>query len=250
MKRRKTDSWRDKVDATGLNNVEGYRQIREVLASLTDSAETQRALDYIAIQFPAVRRMETVDVKDKFLELIAAAGLAKDQSFTPGEKELPYNLARGIRRSQAVALMLEKHPQTRLLAGFAVSLLSMFFGNVFDDVRKRQFGDSTLNFEQAMWAAGETLEFWGKSLKRGGPVDLPKGRVNVELIEMINVIRKHETQKLTFRELFDALQYAGIHVPDEESLRVFVFRAERRGHLKRRSSKSRAGAKRSEMPRQ
>jgi hypothetical protein len=46
-------------------------------------------------------------------------------------------------------------------------------------------------------------------LKERKPIDLGKGRVNVELLELIRTIRSHQTKKLRPKELKEALEYAG-----------------------------------------
>jgi hypothetical protein len=56
--------------------------------------------------------------------------------------------------------------------------------------------------------------------------------VNVELTELIKILRKHQKARLTYRELYEALKYAGVHVADEETLRVFEWRARKRGWIK------------------
>jgi hypothetical protein len=72
------------------------------------------------------------------------------------------------------------------------------------------------------------LEFVAELLR--GRVATPKGRINLELIKWINFLRKHQTERLTDRELHAALEYAGFALPIEEhSWAIFMNRARKRG---------------------
>jgi hypothetical protein len=71
----------------------------------------------------------------------------------------------------------------------------------------------------------------GKMLKTGKAPDM-KGTVNVELLKLYKILRKHEKVKLTYRELREAMAHAGVHVEDEDALRQFIFRAKKKGWLR------------------
>jgi hypothetical protein len=55
-----------------------------------------------------------------------------------------------------------------------------------------------------MWTVGKTLELMGKVFRTGKAPDM-KGKVNVELLNLIKVLRKHEKVRLTYRELREAI---------------------------------------------
>ena len=88
-------------------------------------------------------------------------------------------------------------------------------------------------FAHILWTAGATLEWLGKMLKERKPIpiNVGKGRANVELLELIRNIRTHQVKKLKPTELRQALEYAGYHVSDEEALRLFEWRAKKKGKL-------------------
>jgi hypothetical protein len=73
----------------------------------------------------------------------------------------------------------------------------------------------------------------GKTLKERKPIPISvgKGRANVELLELIRQIRTHQVKKLKPSELKQALEYAGYHISDEEALRLFEWRAKKKGQL-------------------
>src|SRR5438132_485357 len=62
-------------------------------------------------------------------------------------------------------------------------------------------------------------------------LQLGKGGINTELVDLIRTIRKHQLKRLKTREVLEILTYVGIHVPDEEGLRVFEWRARKKGLL-------------------
>ena len=108
----------------------------------------------------------------------------------------------------------------------------MIFGGMFEGVSRSNFGDAgpkTTN--DWMWTVGTVFESLGQTMKTGKAPDL-KGRVNVELIGVIKLVRQHQTAKLTYRELQEALEYAGVFVQDEETLRLFEWRARKKGWIK------------------
>ncbi len=90
-----------------------------------------------------------------------------------------------------------------------------------------------LTGNQMSWAVGATLEWLGKMLKAGKPIPIysDKGRAGVERLELIRTIRAHQKRKLTPKEMRQVLEYAGYHVSDAEALRLFEWRAKKKGQL-------------------
>lgn len=127
---------------------------------------------------------------------------------------------------------LHEHEELRIAAGFIAAFAVGILGAIYNDISTRYFGDAgPKETKDLIWVVGTTLEVLGKSL-RTGEVQGVKGRINVELVQLIAVIQEHEIAKLSYKELLDALNYAGQQVADEEALRVFVFRARKKGWIK------------------
>ena len=60
----------------------------------------------------------------------------------------------------------------------------------------------------------------------------PKGKKNIERAELVQFIRSHQRGRLTWSEMADALRHARANVPeDPEALRLWVWKAERKGLL-------------------
>jgi hypothetical protein len=227
--------WRGKLDAWAVEFIEGYRKASAVRNTLSDRAAWRAKLEEIATQHPQIRVLGQVDVLPEFLDLLSRsesiASLIAELEPTPGSKTLSEPVARFIEVMQGVTQALED-PEMRIAAGVISAIAITVLGSIYENTSKAYFGDAgPRETKEFMWLAGTTLEFLGKTFKTGKPPDL-KGKINVELIELIKVLRQHQTSKLTYRELRDALQHAGLHVPDEETLRVFEWRAKKKGWIK------------------
>jgi hypothetical protein len=71
------------------------------------------------------------------------------------------------------------------------------------------------------------LEFLAKLVR--GRWEPPKGKINTELIAMVNLINSHQIWRLTPQELRLALAHGGLRVPEGETWRVWLHRAKKRG---------------------
>jgi hypothetical protein len=228
------DAWRIKLDPWAVQFLEGYRKASAERGSIGDPAKWHEKMQEIAIKHPQIRELGKVEVLPEFLDrLLQNEELAKHLSVfnpSPGTKTMSAPVATFINIAQTVTLALDD-PQMRVFAGFAIGFPGLIFWNLYRDVSKRYFGDAGPKADDLMWTVGTTLEVAGKMLKTGKAPDI-KGKVNVELLKLIKLLRKHEKIKLTYRELRDALAYAGVHVADEGALRTFVSRAKKKGWLR------------------
>jgi hypothetical protein len=232
MKRR--GDWREKLDPEGVSCLEGFRKTAEVRATVKDSSQWRAKLDAIRAQHPELRVLAKVDVVPEFLKLVLAnedlANLVSSFEQTPGTKVMPRPAARFVEVTQLVTLALED-PQMRVAAGFISGFAALILGNIYRDVSRGYFGDAgPQKPEDWMWTLGTVLEILGQGLKGKSP--RLKGKINLELIELIKIIRTHQKERLTYRELRAALEYAGVHPPDEEALRLFEWRAHKKGWIK------------------
>jgi hypothetical protein len=232
MKRK--SNWREKLDDSTLELLEGVRKASEIRNKITDPVALHAKLEQIAVEHPQIRALKQIAVLPEFLERLLKSDLTAQfvQSFQPtaGSKTMPERVAQFVEVMQLVTLAMED-PEMRIAAGALAGITTLILGAIYEDVSKSHFGDAGSTKEgKELWTLGKTLEILGKTLQTGKPPDI-KGRVNVELIELIKLLRKYQKVKLTYRELREALEYAGVHI-DEESLRVFEFRARKRGWIK------------------
>jgi hypothetical protein len=231
MKRK--DDWRNKLDPWALEFLEGYRKASAERGSMGDPAKWHEKMEEIAAKHPQIRELGKVEVLPEFVDrLLQNEELAKHLSFfnpSPGTKTMDAPVARFVNIAQIVTLALDD-PQMRVFAGFGVGFIGLMFGSFYSDISKMYFGDAGPKSDELMWTVGKTLEVMGKTFRTGKAPDM-KGKVNVELLKLIKVLRKHEKVKLTYRELKEAIAYAGVHI-EEEALRQFIFRAKKKGWLR------------------
>jgi hypothetical protein len=164
------------------------------------------------------------------LESLKEAGMPMGENLKPGEHKLPENAARlfeNIQMMQEISNDPEFPKAFSILTAFGL----MIAQEVYSGIALQRFGTRDLNGDQMIWTAGATLESFGRMLRERKPLDLGKGRVNVELLGLIRTIREHQTKKLRPKELKQALAYAGYHISDEESLRIFEWRSKEKGQL-------------------
>jgi hypothetical protein len=232
MKRKR--SWREKLDLDGLNSLEGFKKAAEAFKTSKDSSQWRAKLLKIADQHPQIRVLGIVDVLPEFLTLLLSneelAKLIAQFESTPGKKVLPGPVARLVEIAQSVTLALED-PQMRIVAGFASAFAAVIVGNIYEDISKSHYGDAgPKNSKDWLWTIGTTIESVGHAIKTGKGPKL-KGKINRELAEMIKMIRSHQKERLTYRELRLALEHAGVSAPDEETLRGFEWRARKKGWI-------------------
>jgi len=232
MKRK--DDWRNKLDNWALEFLEGYRKASAERGRIEDPAKWHEKMEEIAAKHPQIRELAKVEILPEFIDrLLQNEELAKHLSAfdpSPGTKTMSPPVATFVNIAQTVTLALDDE-QMRVFAGFAIAFVGVLFGNLYRDVSKMYFGDAGPKSDDLMWTVGKTLEVMGKMARTGKAPEM-KGKVNVELLNLIKTLRKHEKVKLTYRELREAIAYAGVHIEDEDALRQFIFRAKKKGWLR------------------
>lgn len=121
-------------------------------------------------------------------------------------------------------------PKGKQAFTIGTSFLLLTLRNQYDAVARRKFGTRKLTDEEIAWTIGTVLRDLGRSL-RNELVEPPKGRANAELLELLKLIRDHQIKKLKPGEFKQILQYAGVRVPEGDALRIFEWRAKKKGQL-------------------
>jgi hypothetical protein len=237
QKRDKPDatSWRNKLDEEGVRALDEYR--KEKLKVLEDQKK-RGPRNWIDELFEIVgKRPINTEQEEKSADL----KLEIDGTLTPVQADAAIRDAiSSMETLSAVDLWApisgvfeQAGPKGRQSISLGFAMLLSFFMSEFQGVRKRHFGDDALTERQVFWVLGMTLETIGRTLRTGDASPPMKGRVNVELVEFIKLIRKHQKPEmnLSYRELKSALEYVLIHTSNEEALRLFVHRAQKRGWL-------------------
>jgi hypothetical protein len=233
MKRKLHDptSWRAKLTSEGIQYLEQYRlqklQLRERerkegRVSLLDQAEEMFARTSQPTEL-------TPEMKEFYNKNPAAtAQLEKVMSELLGPIPPPSTMELW----KGIASILE---QVGLEVRMAVSLLLAIgihnIWGLFHETRKRHFGNSPIGNREFFWIVGTAFQTYADILRTGDLELSTKGRVNVELLDLVQKVRECETKKLSYRELRDALDYVFVFTPNEERLRLFVHRAKKKKWL-------------------
>jgi hypothetical protein len=231
MKRKPKHHWREKLSAKGLEYLDDYR--RQKLEAQADQRETGSInfLKEFEIRLAASSRStgsrKTLDdFKEQSPEAVAMAETClrelRSRFLSLSMPELWNQISR---------LLETGGQQGRKAIAFGLAVVGHGILDAYRDARRRHFGDIEINDRESLWVLGTALETVGNTLRTGDLTPTTKGRANIELVDMIRIIRKHEKNKLTYRDLKAALEYVLIPVADEESLRVFVHRYKKRGLL-------------------
>jgi hypothetical protein len=231
MKREMHNFWREKLTRDGLEYLDEYRRQK-----LNAQAEERKGgpvnlLDELDARFRSTSKSESD--RESFDELKKENPEAAEM-IQKCLREANINLL-SIPLSDLwnhIAMSLEiSGPRGRKGIAFGLAVAVHGILGTYREARRRHFGDAEISDRQSLWVLGTALETIGNTLRTGELTPTTKGRVNIELVDMILTIRKHETSRLTYRELKDALEYVLFPIPDEDWLRVFVHRSRKRGLL-------------------
>ena len=232
MKRKPASTWTKKLDKDGLQFLAGIRYAKWAGKEFKDPEKVRDVITNVLPKlFPGFAQGRSVVITIELLEQLKVIGMPMGDAL-PGEHKLPENLARLVGNFQMFQELIGE-PEFRKAIPAVAALALMVMQDVYSQIALHKFGTRELNADQRYWTAGATLEWFGKMLKERKPIPIKvgKGRANVELLELIRQIRSHQVKKLKPTELRQALEYAGYHVSDAEALRLFEWRAKKRGQL-------------------
>lgn len=232
MKRKPASPWTKKLDKEGLQFLAGIRYAKWAGKEFQDPEKVRGFITNVLPKlFPGFAQGRSVVITAELLEQLKAIGMPMGDAL-PGEHKLPENLARLVENFQMCQELISE-PELRKALPVVAAFGLMFAQDVYSEIAVHKFGTRELNVDQMFWSTGATLEWFGKMLKERKPIPISvgKGRANVELLELIRTIRAHQLEKLKPTELRQALEYAGYHVSDEEALRLFEWRAKKKGQL-------------------
>ena len=232
MKRKPASTWTKKIDKAGLQFLAGIRYAKWAGKEFQDPEQVEGFITKVLPKlFPGFAQGRSVVITAELLEQLKAIGMPMGEAL-PGEHKLPENLARLVENFQMFQELISD-PELRKALPVVAAFALMVAQDAYSEIALHKFGTRELNVDQGFWTAGATLEWFGKMLKERKPIPISvgKGRANVELLELIRQIRTHQVKKLKPTELREALEYAGYHVSDEEALRLFEWRAKKKGQL-------------------
>ena len=237
--RRNQKPWQKKLDRFALAALDAHKQTRGVLnipgGDLEDVIrwlqEHRSDIEAAQARFP---RRETkappkkVKLDKDFVKFAKSVKVFEGVHLESGENETIPFYGEILENTQKLFHIFEKKRADRALIYFNLALIYAIARPLVEDFRNKQFGPEPLDWDKKRILAAMCLEFITGLLR--GRVESPKGRINLELINYINLLQEHQTEPLTDRDLGDALAHAGFEVPAEEhSWSVFLNRARKRG---------------------
>ncbi len=239
--RRNRKPWQEKLGSYALEYLEAYKQTRSVfdlpiggLAQVTRFMKEQRGkMSEARKRFPkppGKSSIQTVRLDKSFIRLMEREKLFQGLGLKVGENETEAFMAELLRISQKLSRFFEKKPEHRALVYFSLPLAYMILRPLVDDLRNRHFGSGPLDERKTRLLAAMCLEMTANLLR--GRLIRRKGRINRELIHILNLVQEHQEEPLTDRDLQEAVSYAGIDVPTEQhSWSVWLGRARKEGFI-------------------
>lgn len=225
--------WQEKIEPECLEYLEAYRKA-SARTTVPDGSygnllEWLQQWRNIAKLFPS----PPVDWEQAAGSVVSldARFVAMLDQFAPGhvkegENRLAPRYAKMLEIAQPIALLLEE-PQARAGVALGLGFFYVLVEPLIIDLRRQQFGMKPLDSSKVRSLAAIILELLAKLLR--GRWQPPKGRINTELIALINLIYAHQTHQLTPQELGQALAHAGLAVAEGETWRIWLHRAKKRG---------------------
>jgi hypothetical protein len=227
-------TWKEKIEPECLKYLEMHRQASAKAAKpereFGDVVEWLRCFSANLELFPSPQKTDepetiVVTLDRKFVDLLRSLD-AFDDTLKEGENAVPLGYARMLEIAQPIALHLED-ARMRAAACCGLGFFCVMIEPVIRDLQLAQFGAEPLDSPKMRSLVALILEFLAKFVR--GRWELPKGRTNLELIAIVNVINKHQIVRLTARELRAAVAHAGLFVPTEETWRIWLHRAKKNG---------------------
>ncbi len=221
------DSWRRKLDEAFIQYLGKVRSEKDALQNFpfdtsSSAAHAERPEEKAQTDRGFLER-NRVDLDPEFMKALKASG--RYTKFPDGG---PVVLPKPVADAFDLAQALYRYCKTRPEAYLSFAFYSGVLGIQFDERHKARFGGTKLNPEKQKLLVAEILEGYASFL-RGRP-KLPKGKFDIHFAEMVNLILDHQKEPMTVPELRDALEYAGVHVPpDDSSFRVMLHRYKKKG---------------------
>lgn len=230
---------RQKVDEYCRSYLEVYPEICRLLAQLPASfdlpslvqsvdsmTEVFNQLGDISRQHPELRETKSIRLKPEFVQMMEEVPRFKG-IFAAGEREYPAGLARILGTVQQLALFSGLTPEMKMAVYFVLAFYYAQLEDLFAKMRRMQYGAEPLDVAKLLTLAGQFFDMLSQACR--GRATPYKGRHNLELISLVKIILEHQTEKMSPREIREALATAGVSVPEGETWRLWLWRARKNG---------------------
>ena len=240
MKRRRKP-WNGKLDDQCLRFLEVYSQARPTflaedsfigpfLQAMVRGDLDLRALKEFTARRPVnpgaehpelLKQGKPIEIRPELIRVVEATPFGG--WLEPGTHTLTPRFADILKLAQGLTLHFEEDKEMRIFSYLAISTVIVVLRELFEDLYKREFGNEPLEIKKGFAVAAMFLDSCAHFCR--GRLDVPKGRINTELVALIKFIREHEKEPLTPSEIREAVLRAGVSVPEDEAFRVWLHRA-------------------------
>ena len=218
---RKHESWRRKLPSAVLEYLEAYREIRpssqilegDLATVLKDLAARSTEKARRLPELPEDAETRALKLDGRGIAVLEALGFDSG-TFVIGDNFVAAGLAESLEMTLSLAELLDD-PKQRAAACLGFTLLYNAIEGIIAGMKHGKYGDSPIDAEKAGIVAEMLFEFLAK-LSRG-KLEFPKVKPNTDLISLVNLIRRHQTEQLTPKELHAVVNYAGLYRDDPEA---------------------------------
>lgn len=197
-------------------------QIDDLVVWLKQAAASARKFP----EDPASFEPQSVILEKAFVDFLNIDGSPLAGTLQEGENVVAPGYAEILKVAQTCTSLFEREATHRLHFYFVIGLAYRLGYPFFSRFRFEKFGNQPLDLDKASELLAGAFEFSAKFLR--GKWMPPKGRVDVELVRVVNFIQQHCIRRMSQSELREAVVHAGIQVPDEETWKVWLHRARKK----------------------
>ena len=214
VSRKVTLKWKDKLDPEGLVYLNAYRIAQQDVGPaptlVKDLMPWLERITLAAASLPedaCASELRTVMLDKKFVDFLEIEGSPFAGSFTEGENMVPPGYAEILRVFQPCVLEFESDPNKRLMGYFFAGFMFRLICPMMERLRFDRFGNEPMDFDKTRILAAMAMEFGANVLR--GHWKPPKGKIDGELVDLVNRIPKYTLTPMSPSELWHAVTYAG-----------------------------------------
>jgi hypothetical protein len=233
--KRQPEAWKEKLDDTGLRFLEAWREAHEAMpcapANLKDLLTRGNPASEVFSRYPDLGEKRRVNITPEFLRLLESSGALPGLKgkLMEGENVLPPRLGAIFEWMQTIDLLISD-PKARFVLLFWVSCVGVCTIDSLKGLQTMAYGQERLDMKKMKALAAQFFEVVANLFR--GRYEFPKGRVDTDLMQLVNFLQAHQKEPLTAEDLRGALAYAGITVPEGDTWRVRLWRAKKKGLIK------------------
>jgi len=209
-----------------------YGEARRLMPSSTETdlysyISAKNPAEEIFKRHPELAETREVVFRPEFVQMVKdIPGLS--EMVREGKRVCQKRMADILEMTQDLALLsLQLSPEMKVGLYFSLGLWIVVFKDFLANLREMEYGREPLEGRKIANLAAQFLEILAQLCR--GRVAFPKGKINTELVNLVKLIREHQTGPLSLEQLREALAAAGISVPEGDAWRKWLWWAKRGG---------------------